>query len=133
MRILTRLLARLLALTQIFSGFALTGTAQAGYVYNGGVVVSSTYARGSVRDARDNPGPYEYIGCSYEARQSGGGYFYCSARSGSGAYLSCYQYSPSERLLVTIQSINETSYIEFIRDSSNRCSTVTVRNFSQTL
>ncbi len=128
-----QVLAKLLSVLLIFSGCMLTGTVQAGYVYNGGVVVSGSSARGSVRDARDNPGTIEYIGCSYEAYQSGSGYFFCSARSGSGTYMSCYQYSPSDRLLMSIQSINEASYIEFRRDSSNRCSMVIVRNSSQYL
>ena len=74
----------------------------------------SSYARGSVGDARNSADPTQYIGCGTYFDTYAGDYVSCFARSSAGTYFSCY--STDSRGMAAAQSAETGSFIELGRD-----------------
>jgi hypothetical protein len=102
-----------------------TATAIAGAKYGPYLVyVSSTYAEGSLADARASSDGTQYIGCNltgYQTSMSG----YCYANDSAGNYKMCsVPASAAPSMLPVIASLNSQTYLYFAFDASGNCTTI---------
>ncbi|HEY6922627.1 MAG TPA: hypothetical protein VI653_04100 [Steroidobacteraceae bacterium] len=72
----------------------------------------------------------QYIGCSSSSDTISSTYISCSARDAAGHYLYCYSSSASAAARDAVASVNTTSYVYFVANSSGQCTYITVGNFS---
>ena len=92
----------------------------------------STYASGSVGDARNSGDTTQYIGCGTWFDTYGGEVYYsasCFARDSAGTYFSCY--TEDSRGMAAAQSAETGSFIQLGRDDlTGECTYVYVINSS---
>ena len=92
------------------------------------VSVGTTYAYGSIGDARASADSLQFIGCFVQTSTSNSAT--CAARDAANDYLSCYTTDPN--LIAAARSISSDSVIEFYTPSgSSTCRTINVNNSSQ--
>lgn len=101
--------------------------AQAGTKYSAYVAVGSTYAYGSMGQARSSADSNQYIGC-YSAATATLHYAICSARDASGDSGSCRTYD--DKMIRVAEAAGSDSVIEF-HWSGSTCTYINVMNDSR--
>ena len=94
----------------------------------GPVQVFSDWARGDMGTAH-NATNGQYIGCWTDSDADGPPLVYCEAYDGAGGLNYCFTISSS--IVSTLQTIADSSDIEFGWDDSHTCTFLTINNFSQ--
>jgi hypothetical protein len=114
-------------------GLALSGSAVAGEKTKHEVDINTTisYANGSMGSVRNSRDSNQFIGCYISIYNSGGTSMgACFARNAAGQTAGCsFFYKPEFESILT--GMSDSSLIHFNWDESNRCSRITVQNFSQ--
>jgi len=110
-------------------GFLLAaGLTHAGTKYSLPVTVGSTYAWGSIGDARASGDYLQYIGCMVQGATTNSAT--CTARDAAGHYLSCYTTDPD--LIMAAAAISSDSVVEFyLLSGTGTCRFINVNNASQ--
>jgi hypothetical protein len=106
---------------------------EAGAKYGGEVSIwqvtpTFTDVRGAVGSARASADFNQYIGCYTNWAPGQTPWGYCSAVDSAGNYRSCY-WTGSD-FATAISGIGPLSYIDFGFGSDNRCSNLTIYNYS---
>jgi hypothetical protein len=111
----------------ILSTLGITASAYAGLKIDAPVAIDYWYemAQGSLSSARSSNNTKEFIECSLDINGVTCGVF-CYARDAAGNNAYCTSTDP--RFVKTVQSINESSRLEFSWDSSNSnlCTSIVV-------
>lgn len=113
----------------VLSLLAIPVIVKAGAKYTYTVVTNgTTYAYGSMGDARNSSDPYQYIGChaSFNA-QNASYYAACDASDSTGLFFYCS--TTDSRIVDIIQSISDASYI-YVGSSGGTCTYVDVQHYS---
>lgn len=110
-------------------GFLLAaGLTHAGTKYYLPVSVGSTYAWGSIGDARASSEPLQFIGCMIQMSTANSAS--CSARDAAGDYLTCYTTDPD--LIAAAAAVSSDSVVEFyLASGTSTCRTINIINASQ--
>ncbi|SEK74790.1 hypothetical protein SAMN05444354_102235 [Stigmatella aurantiaca] len=104
-------------------------SALAGAKWATGVVVTSTYAYGTVGYARSSPDSVQRIGCKTYYVAGYGTTGECKAYNSAGQSLFCSTQNPE--MIAVMRSITSISYIAFTRNSAGQCVEVDVDNSSE--
>ena len=127
MRYCTALAAMILASSASFAGLAISKSVS--------VDAEAGIAEGDMAAARYSRDDVEYIGCTVEHTDVGGGDTFvlgiCQARDSLGETAVCVTYRPE--MIQSISGINDTSHIQFIWDEFFECQQIRISTSSQYL